>query len=80
MNVRQRLQILKGTLREYDGRLKQIEGRLTVLRGRAEQATGRARLRLVRAERRLRAGLDTSLKRTEAAIKSLKSRLELDLA
>jgi hypothetical protein len=76
MNVRQRVQIAKGTLREYEGRLRQLEGRLTVMRGRAEQATGRARLRLIRAERKLRVTLDASVKRMETVTKALMSRLE----
>jgi hypothetical protein len=70
MNVRARVQIVKGKLREYEGRLKQVEGRLAVLRGRAEQTTGRARLRLLRIERGLRGILDASVDRVESAIKA----------
>src|SRR5512144_3039797 len=79
MNVRQRVQIVKGTLREYEGRLKQLEGRLTVLRGRAEQTTGRARLRLIRAERRLRATTAATDKRMETASNALQTLLDSTL-
>ncbi len=71
MNIRARVQIAKGKLREYEGRLKQLEGRLAVVRGRAEQTTGRARLRLLRIERGLRGTLDASVNRVESAIKAL---------
>jgi hypothetical protein len=76
MNVRARVQIAKGKLREYEGRLKQVEGRLAVLRGRAEQTTGRARLRLLRIDRGLRGILDASVDRVESAIKALEPRLK----
>jgi hypothetical protein len=76
MNIRARVQIAKGKLREYEGRLKQLEGRLTVLRGRTQQTTGRARLRLLRVERGLRGTLDGSVQRVESAIKALELRLK----
>jgi predicted component of type VI protein secretion system len=76
MNIRARMQIAKGKLREYEGRLKQLEGRLVVVRGRAEQATGRARLRLRRVERQLRANLDASTALVESAMKALELRVK----
>ena len=69
--VRRRLQVVRGRLKRYEGRLQDIEGRLKVLRGRAEQVTGTARVRFGRAERNVRATVDTALKKLDRTVKDL---------
>jgi len=75
LKVRERLQMAKGKLQVYEGRLREIEGRLKVLRGQAEQAGGQARIRFTRAERQVRATIDTTLKNLDGAVKALEPRV-----
>lgn len=67
-NVRERLQVARGKLRQYEGRVKELEGRLKVIRGHAEEATGNAKIRLRRAERDLRGTIDTTIKRLNVVL------------
>ena len=70
-NVRERLQTAKERLRDYEGVLKELDSRLKVLRGQADDASGAAKVRFRRAERDVRAAIQTTLTRLDATLKTL---------
>ena len=70
-NVRERLQTAKERLRDYEGVLKELERRRKVLRGQADQATGTAKVQFRRAEKDVRAAIQTTLTRLDATLKTV---------